>query len=210
MTDRVMLQAEVSGTLISVRTVSFDLKSPHCLCLCQNYFDDLQRRGRVVVDDARSSVVLRLDEKHDRLEFRFTWLSGSGFYGDEETEQTFAICWSKFRAFLYGCRQPGGPKTYKAISLETFEDHPKLTFIGNHKSLQDAIKNKKVRHKLGKALTNCFNRSGADEVRLSNGSMPYSFIFQEITDGQERRRGKLTLHCEDYIDQAYYAIHTRV
>ncbi|MCH5174248.1 MAG: hypothetical protein J1D85_08610, partial [Bacteroidales bacterium] len=65
------------------------------------------------------------------------------------------------------------------------------------------------RHKLGKALATNFNWPGADEVRLANDFVPYSFFFQEFRNGRPCLCGGLILHSqEEDMGKAYYGIHT--
>ena len=83
-----------------------------------------------------------------------------------------------------------------------------MVFDGNKANLRAAISNPHVRHKLGKALAANFNWPSADEVRLYNDFVPYSFFFREFRDGQARMCGGLILHNHDDPRRMTYSIHT--
>ena len=113
-----------------------------------------------------------------------------------------------FREFLETCRQPDGPKEFKAISLDPSRHCPGLVFDGNRANLRAAIDTPQVRRKLGKALAVNFNWPDADEIHLTDDFVPYSFFFREIRDGQARMCGGLILHSQEDMNKAYYGIHT--
>ena len=208
MTNRIMLRAWANENTISIQTISAHMKSPHRFYITYGEFDRLQRDGRIISSDIRSFVTIRLDEGRDRIVFAFTWLTGYGIDRVEGTEQTVTLRWSKFQAFLRDCRQPDGPETFKAISLDTHKDRPRIVFVGNKANLRAAIGNPHVRHKLGKALMTNFNWPNADEIHLYNDFDPYSFFFQEIRDGRTRMCGGLILHNQDDPRRMAYSIHT--
>ena len=95
-----------------------------------------------------------------------------------------------------------------SLSLDTRGDRPQLVFAGSRANLRAAIGDRRIRHKLGKALMDNFNWPGADEVRLASDFVPYSFFFQEIRDGRPVMCGGLILHGQDDMAKAYYGIHT--
>ena len=210
MTNRILLRVRANERTVELwcASASANMKSPQHFLICYEEFDRLQREGRIITDDIHSFVKIRLDEKHDRIAFDFTWLTGHCQGRVEGSEQAIDIRWSKFQAFLQDCRQPEGPKTFKAVSLDELRGRPKLTFVGNRANLRAAIGNPLVRHKLGKALVSNFNWPGADEIRLYNDSVPYSFFFREYRDGQTLMCGGLILHGQEDIRKAHYSIHT--
>lgn len=208
MTNRVMLLADANENTIAIQTVSARMKSPQRFYICYDEFDLLCQTSRIVTDDIHSFVKIRLDEKRDRITFDFTWLSGYGVDRVEGTEQTVTLCWSKLQAFLNDCRQPDGPKKFKAISQIVSADRPKLVFTGGRENLRAAITHPHIRHKLGKALMTNFNWPGADEIRLTNDFVPFSFFFQEFRNGRPCLCGGLILHGQENMDKAYYGIHT--
>lgn len=208
MTNRILLYVCAEENTISIRTVSARMKSPQRFYITYDELDRLQRDGSIITSDIHSFARLRLDERRDRITFEFTWLSGRCFDRVDGVEQTIYLRWSAFRAFLEDCRDPDGPREYKALSLDVSKHRPRLVFDGNRANLRAAIGNPQIRHKLGKALTANFQRSSADEVRLYNDFAPYSFFFREFWDGNPCLCGGLILHGQDDMSKAYYGIHT--
>lgn len=184
------------------------MKSPQRFYITYSEFDYLQENHYLVTSDIHSFAKIRLDERRDRITFDFTWLTGRSFDRVEGVEQTIRLRWSAFRAFLQDCRQPDGPREFKSLSLDVSRHRPRLVFDGNRANLRAAIGNPQVRHKLGKALAVNFLWPDADEIRLYNDFVPYSFFFREIRGGQARMCGGLILHDQDNMDKAHYEIHT--
>lgn len=208
MTNRILLYAHADENTVQLRTVSARMKSPHRFYVTYNELNRLQREGGIITSDMHSFARLRLDEQRDRITFEFTWLTGHCFDRVDGTEQTVHLRWSQFRAFLDSCRQPDGPKDFKAISLDVSRHRPRLVFDGNRANLRAAIANPQVRHKLGKALMANFRWPDADEIHLTNDFVPYSFFFREFRDGQACMCGGLILHGQEDMAKAYYGMHT--
>ena len=208
MTDRIMFRADANENTVSIRTISARMKSPHQFYIGYGEFDRLQTDGRIISCDLHSFAKIRLDGERDHIVFDFTWLSGLSSGHVEGTEQTVILRWSKFREFLRDCRQPGGPGTFRAISLDTRRGRPRITFAGSRENLRAAIGDRHIRHKLGKALMANFNWPGSDEIRLYNDFTPYSFFFREFRNGCPRLCGGLILHNQEDMGRAYYGIHT--
>lgn len=208
MTNRIMLRAHANESTIDIRTVSARMKSPQHFYICYSEFDRLREEGRIISSDIRSFVKIRFVEKHDRIAFDFTWLTGHGFDRVEGTEQAVDLRWSRFREFLDACRQPDGPKEFKAVSLGPCRDRPRLVFAGNRANLRAAIGDPLIRRKLGKALMANFNYPDVDEIHLTNDFVPYSFLFREYRNGHTGICGGLILHGQEDMSKAYYGIHT--
>ena len=208
MTNRIMLHAHADENTIQFRTVSARMKSRQRFYITYSKLDRLQRDGSIITNDIHSFVQIRLDRRRDRITFEFTWLTGRGFDRVEGVEQTIHLRWSAFRAFLETCRQPDGPKDFKAISLDVSRHRPQLVFDGNRANLKAAIGDPLVRRKLGKALMTNFNWPDADEIHLYNDFTPYSFFFREFRGGQALMCGGLILHGQEDMSKAYYGIHT--
>ena len=208
MTNRILLYAHADENTIHFRTVSARMKSPQRFYITYGELDRLQRDGHIITNDIHSFARLWLDERRDRITFDFTWLTGRSFDRVEGDEQTIHLCWSAFRAFLEDCRQPDGPRDFKALSLDVSKHRPRLVFDGNRANLRAAIDNPQVRHKLGKALMTNFQWPDADEVRLYNDCTKYSFFFREYRGGQALMCGGLILHGQEDMGKAYYGIHT--
>ena len=208
MTNRIMLHAHANENTVQLRTVSARMKSPHQFYFTYNELDRLQREGGIISSDMHSFARLQLDEQRDRITFEFTWLTGHCFDRVEGHEQMVHLRWSQFRAFLDSCRQPDGPKDFKAISLDVSPHRPRLVFDGNRANLRAAIANPQVRHKLGKALMSNFCWPDADEIHLTNDFVPYSFFFREFRGGRASICGGLILHGQEDMAKAYYGLHT--
>ena len=208
MTDRILFRAHANESTIDIQTVSPRMKSPHHFYICYDEFDRLRENGRIISSDIRSFAKIELDEKHDRIAFDFTWLTGHGSDRVEGTEQRVELRWSKFQEFLDACRQPDGPKDFKAISLEPRRDRPRLVFSGSKANLRAAVADRRIRHKLGKALMAHFNWPDADEIRIFDDFVPRSFFFREYRDGNPVMCGGLILHGQEDMAKAYYGLHT--
>lgn len=208
MTDRIMLRAYADENTVQFRTVGAKVKSPRRFFVTYGELDRLKREGSIISNDIHSFVQARLDERRDLAVFDFTWLAGRCFDRVEGFEQTVRLRWSKFQSFLEECRQPDGPRDFKALSLDVSRHRPRLVFEGNKANLRAAIGNPLVRHKLGKALMTNFQWPDADEVRLYNDCTKYSFFFREYRGGKSCLCGGLILHGQDDMGKAYYGIHT--
>ena len=208
MTDRILLHAHADENTIQLRTVSARVKSPRRFYVTYDELDRLKRDGHIISNDIHSFVQIRLDERRDLAAFDFTWLAGHCFDRVEGFEQTVRIRWAPFREFLENCRQPDGPRDFKALSLDVSRHRPRLVFDGNRATLRAAIGNPLIRRRLGKALMSNFNWPGADEIHLTNDFVPYSFFFREFQGGRACMCGGLILHGQEDMGKAYYGIHT--
>lgn len=207
MTDRILFRAEAGEYGLDVRTVSARMKSRR-FWICYDAFDQLEEDGSVIRSDIHSFAKIRLDRKHDRLSIGFAWLEGHSFGRVDGWEQEVDLRWSKFRDFLDACRQPDGPKEFKAVSLGPRRDRPRLVFDGSRTNLRAAVADRRIRHKLGKVLMANFNWPDAEEIYLYNDFVPYSFFFREFRDGQPLMCGGLILHGQENMEKAYYGLHT--
>ena len=208
MTNRILLRARADENAVQLRTVSARMKSPQRFFVTYSELDRLRQDGSIITSDIHSFAQLRLDERRDRLTIEFTWLTGRSFDRVEGTEQTVNLRWSEFRAFLDSCRDPDGPKDFKALSLDVSKARPRLMFDGNRANLKAAIGDPLIRHKLGKALMTNFQWPDAEEIHLTNDFVPYSFFFREFRGGQSRMCGGLILHGQEDMAKAYYGLHT--
>ena len=208
MTNRIMLRAHADENAVQLRTVSARMKSPQRFFITYSELDRLRRDGSIITNDIHSFAQLRLDERRDRLTIEFTWLTGRSFDRVEGTEQTVHLSWSAFWEFLEDCRDPDGPKDFKALSLDVSKARPRLMFDGNRANLKAAIGDPLVRRKLGKALMTNFQWPDAEEIHLTNDFVPYSFFFREYRGGQARMCGGLILHGQEDMAKAYYGLHT--
>ena len=205
MTNRILLHAHADGNTVQLRTVSARVKSPRRFFITYGELDRLQHDGHIITNDIHCFLQARLDERRD---LAFTWLTGRSFDRVDGFEQTVRIRWSRFQEFLKNCRQPDGPKDFKALSLDVSRHRPRLIFDGNRANLHAAIADPVIRRKLGKALMANFNYPDADEIHLTNDFVPYSFFFREFQGGRACMCGGLILHGQEDMGKAYYGIHT--
>ena len=208
MTERILFKARAGENGIDVRTYAPRMASPHSFYIFYEELYRLESAGRILASDIHSFAKIRIDGKHDRATFEITWLSGHSGGRVEGYEQYVYLRWSRFREFLGACRQPDGPKDFKAVSLGPRRDRPRLAFVGGRKNLKAAIADRRVRHKLGKALSASFQWPDADEIRIADDFVPYSFFFQEIRDDRPVMCGGLILHGQEDMSKAYYGLHT--
>lgn len=208
MTNRILLHAHADGNTVQLRTVSARVKSPRRFFITYGELDRLQHDGHIITNDIHCFLQARLDERRDLATFEFTWLTGRSFDRVDGFEQTVRIRWSRFQEFLKNCRQPDGPKDFKALSLDVSRHRPRLIFDGNRANLHAAIADPVIRRKLGKALMANFNYPDADEIHLTNDFVPYSFFFREFQGGRACMCGGLILHGQEDMGKAYYGIHT--
>ena len=211
MTDRILFRARAWENTISIQTYTPRMKSPQRFYITYSELDRLQSEDSIISNDIHSFVVLRLDERRDRITFEFTWLSGRSFDRVEGHEQTVHLRWSKFRDYLDTVRQPDCPeedKIFRALSLGVSKSRPRLVFDGSRANLHAAIADPVIRRKLSKALMANFNWPYAEEIHLTNDFVPYSFFFREFQGGRACMCGGLILHGQDDMSKAYYGIHT--
>lgn len=141
MTGRILFRARAWENTISIQTYTPRMKSPQRFYITYSELNRLQSEDSIISNDIHSFVVLRLDERRDRITFEFTWLSGRSFDCVEGHEQTVHLRWSKFRDYLDTVRQPDCPeedKIFRAISLNVSKSRPRLVFDGNKANLHAA------------------------------------------------------------------------
>lgn len=209
MTDRIMFKAHAWENTVAIQTYTPRMgRSPQQFYITYTELDRLRHGGSIIASDIHSFASIRLDERQDCITFEFTWLTGRSFGRVEGSEQTVRLRWSQFRAFLEDCREPDGPKEFKAVSLDISKSRPRLIFDGNRANLKAAVSDPLIRRRLGKSLMANFNWPGADEIHLTNDFVPYSFFFREYRNGQPCLCGGLILHGQEEMSKAYYGIHT--
>lgn len=126
MTDRIMLCTEAGESAIGIRTVRARMKSPRRFYIGYDEFDWLQQDGWTVSANLHSFVKLRLDTTLGRIVFMFTWLDGHDLDRVVGIEQAVTLRRSVFREFLQNCRRQDGPRTFRALSLDTGKGRPRL------------------------------------------------------------------------------------
>ena len=206
MNGRTLVKASASEHCICFRTVSRSRKSPKRFYVLRNEFAKLETQASVISHDAWSFAVLRRDAAEDTLEIQFTWLSGSDthLHGWEET---VTLPYSSLAFFVEESTLENGPQEWKALSIDTSRRRPKLVFDAK-RTLHAILNNAVVRRKLFHFLRDNFKWPRSEQIRFFSDFVPYSFVFQEVCNGQPVMTGGLILHGQENMSKAYYSIHT--
>lgn len=206
MNNRVLLKAAASEHCISFRTVSRSRKSPKRFYVTRDEFARLEAQASITTHDGWSFAILRRDARADTLEIQFTWLNGGG---DRLSgwEETVIVPYSQLAAFVRESAQEGGPREWKALSMDFSGRRPQLVFDAK-KTLHAILNNGVVRRKLVRFLRDGFNWPRSEQIHFYNDFVPYSFFFREIQDGEAVMCGGLILHGQEDMNKAYYSVHT--
>ncbi len=206
MNNRVLLKAAASEHCISFRTVSRSRKSPKRFYVTRDEFARLEAQASITTHDGWSFAILRRDARADTLEIQFTWLNGGG---DRLSgwEETVIVPYSRLAAFVRESAQEGGPREWKALSMDFSGRRPQLVFDAK-KTLRAILNNGVVRRKLVRVLRDGFNWPRSEQIHFYNDFVPYSFFFREIQDGEAVMCGGLILHGQEDMNKAYYSVHT--
>lgn len=206
MNNRVLLKAAASEHCISFRTVSRSRKSPKRFYVTRDEFARLEAQASITTHDGWSFAILRRDARADTLEIQFTWLNGGG---DRLSgwEETVIVPYSRLAAFVRESAQEGGPREWKALSMDFSGRRPQLVFDAK-KTLRAILNNGVVRRKLVRFLRDGFNWPRSEQIHLYSDFVPYSFFFREIQNGEAVMCGGLILHGQEDMSKAYYSVHT--
>lgn len=206
MNNRILVKATASENCISFRTISRNRKSPQRFLILRDELAKLETQASVISHDAWSFAVLRRDATADTLEIQFTWLSGSDthLHGWEET---VTLPYTSLASFVEDSTLKGGPKEWKALSIDTARRRPKLIF-DSKKTLHAILNNGVVRRKLFRFLRDNFRWPRSEQIHFFSDFVPYSFLFQDVRNGQPVMTGGLILHGQEDLNSAYYSIHT--
>lgn len=206
MDNRTLVKIELSNNHFTIHYVRRDIKSPIFLENCSALLR-LQNQPIVIMQNINSFLTCVKDEPLDRINLTFTWL-------DEEDDRLVgwhdwvSIPYSKLMAFIRAGIQRRCPTVGRFLSLKPDEEkHPHIIFCETDR-LQECLFRDDVRRKLIRFLRDRFQWPGSEEIRFYNYSVPYSFIFQEIRNGEASVTGGLVLHGQEDMAKAYYSIHT--
>ena len=206
MNDRILVKATASENCISFRTITRNRKSPQRFLILRDELIKLETQASVISHDIWSFAILRRDATEDTLTIHFTWLSGSDthLHGWDEI---VTLPYSQLMAFVADSAQEGGPKEWKALSVDISKRRPKLVFDAK-RTLHAILNNAVVRRKLFHFLRDNFKWPRSEQIRFFGDFVPYSFTFQEVCNGQPVMTGGLILHGQEDMSKAYYSIHT--
>lgn len=206
MTDRILIKVSVTEYCIKFRVIRPAAKLDRSFEMFPMDFEKLEHQTTVVVNDSSSFAVLCKEQSKDTLSIRFVWLSSYGDGPVTGQEQTVKLPFAELSSFAKAGAKKDEPSEWTVLSLEC-RNRPRLVFC-EQENLHAAVTNKKVRRKLVRFLRDHFQWPGTDEIQFCNDSMPYSFFFRELCNGQVGMCGGLILHKQENMDNAYYSIHT--
>ena len=206
MNGRTLIKATAGENCISFRTITRNRKSPQRFLILRDELAKLETQASVISHDIWSFAVLRRDATEDTLEIQFTWLTGSEnhLHGWDEI---VTLPYSQLMAFVADSALENGPKKWKALSIDTSKRRPKFVF-NSQKTLHAILHNGVIRHKLFRFLRDNFIWPRSEQIRFFSNFVPYSFVFQEVCNGQPVMTGGLTIHGQENMSKAYYSIHT--
>lgn len=205
MSNRTLVKMTAKEHHILFRTVTPTQKSLHNFKIPRDTIIGLKDNEEIIKRYCGSFAALRRDASARTLSIHFTWLSrfGCQIKGQEEI---ITLSYNKLLDFMERSAEPGGPKSWTALSLKSREK-PKLEFC-EKESLHTALENPIVRHKLVKFLRDNFYWEVPDKICFYNDHTPYSFIFRAFRNGELWLFGGLTLCKQENMNKAYYLIHT--
>lgn len=206
MNNRILVKATASENCISFRTISRNKKSPQRFLILRDELIKLETQASVISHDIWSFAILRRNTAVDTLEIQFTWLSGGTdrLYGWDEL---VTLPYTSLVSFAKDSALEGGPKEWKALSVDISKRRPKFVF-DSRGTLHAVLNNGVIRRKLFHFLQNNFRWPDSEQIRFFSDFVPYSFTFQEICNGQPVMTGGLILHGQEDLNSAYYSIHT--
>ena len=206
MNGRTLVKVTTTEDCIHFRTVSRSRKSPKRFFITRDEFAKLETQASITTHDGWSFAILYRDAQADTLEIQFTWLNGGGH---ELTgwEERVIVPYGRLADFVQESAQEGGPREWKALSMDFSGRRPQLVFDAK-RTLHAILNNGVVRRKLVRFLRDGFNWPRAEQIRLYSDFVPYSFFFREFRNGKAVMCGGLILHGQEDMSKAYYSVHT--
>ena len=206
MSNRTLVKVIAYENCISIKTISRDRKSPHRFFISLDSLAQLETQAAIIVKDISSFAAMYRDTSADTLEIRFTWLTGTGS-SISGYEETVMLPYSRLAAFVRDSSVTGKAEEWTVLSLKQAQGKPRYVFKSGE-TLRAVLSNGVIRRKLIRALRDSFNWPKSQEIHFHADFLPYSFIFEEIRDGQSAMVGGLILHGQDDMRNAYYSVHT--
>lgn len=208
MDNRTAVKLLAMENTVALRTFSRKFSSPQGFLVLYEELERLQERGYILASDIYSFADLRLRKAaagRDVLEITFAWLQCSGdntLYGRRER---VVLDYAAFQKAVAESREAGG--VYKNLLSVRETGKPRIEFH-SRKNLDEVLKRKVLRRRLGKFLDQHFNWAGAEKILISDDFVPYSFFFQEIKSSGHGICGGIILHGQENMQKAYYGMHT--
>jgi len=206
MTDRTMVKVSATENCLVFRTVTKKRKSPRSFYVLRSDIERLEQHGSVTANDIHCFAVFQRNRASGLVCIHFSWLRQSGADGLAGYEETVRLPYDELMAFEKRSRQSSGDAHWKRLSVEETQ-LPRMIFQGAE-NLHAALSHKTVRRKLVRFLRDNFKWVWSEEIRFYNDSMPYSFFFREMRNGQQGICGGLILHGQEDMNKAHYSIHT--
>lgn len=206
MSNRTLVKVVAYENCISIKTISRKRKSPQRFFISLDNLAQLETQTGIIVKDINSFAALRRDVLADTLEIQFTWLSGDGS-GVSGYEETVVLPYGRLAAFVRDSSATGKAEEWTVLSMKEAQGKPKYVFK-SRETLRAVLSNSVIRHKLVCALRDNFNWPKSEDIHFHADFLPYSFIFEEIRDGQSALVGGLILHVQEDMRKSYYSVHT--
>lgn len=200
---KTLVKITIIDKFLSFRTITKEQKSPHSFMIPKGLIDDLYDLTTAILCEYDCGSFARIwrDPLRETVHIHFYWLHRSGFrlVG---WEQAIILPFHELMAFNKGY----SGDEWTCLSLEQ-PPLPRLVFCSKN-NLRAAVNEPTVRRKLSRFLRDNFRYPGADEIRLYDDLVPYSFFFQEVQDDRIGICGGVILHGQDNMKKAQYSLHT--
>ena len=200
---KTLVKITIIDKFLSFRTITKEQKSPHSFMIPKGLIDDLYDLTTAILCEYDCGSFARIwrDPLRETVHIHFYWLHRSGFrlVG---WEQAIILPFHELMSFNKGY----SGDEWTCLSLEQ-PPLPRLVFCSKN-NLRAAVNEPTVRRKLSRFLRDNFRYPGADEIRLYDDLVPYSFFFQEVQDGRIGICGGVILHGQDNMKTAQYSLHT--
>lgn len=206
--NRTLVRAIAGEESIAFQTYSRAGRSPHWFYILRHKLEELEReRTEVTARDIYSFAVLRRNIEAGTMEISFTWLNGDGLGSVSGHQETVILPYDKLEEFIHSSASEGGHASWKALSIDTSKNRPKLVFPAS-RNLHDAVSDSVIRRRLSRFIRDNFNWPLSEKIVFYNDFAPYSFNFCEYRDGVRALSGGLILHNPENPEKSYYSIHT--
>ena len=208
MNQRTMVKISAEKEVITLQTFSREYRSSQRFFVLRSKLEELNAKGKVIVDDIHSFAILRLCQTPgglDVIDIKFSWLSDAGGRRLSGKEECVRLSYESFLTCIEESLQLGG-QCRKLLSVPAGKK-PKIEFSSRH-HLKEVVSRKRLRRKLGKFLDQHFDWENAQSIFITDESEPYSFFFTEQTVQGIGICGGIILHGRDNIKNATYSSHT--
>lgn len=206
MNNRIMVRVKVLEKEILMKTVSREFKAPHFFYILKERIRELEQDKSMTVKDCGSYAELsqiRSTAGQRILRITFSWLKEE--YNGELTgrRETVEL---PYDLFYQAATEDTTSCEWKILSMVN-KSRPKILFE-SRSNLHNAVRNPRVRKKLGRFFSRHFQWPHSQKIVLSDDWCPYSFNFTEYRNEGEGMFGGVILHGQENMRTAFYGIHT--